>query len=157
MKKPFFFSLRDKLLLAVTLLVVVLVGGILFALNIILKPIGFDALKNDLARTNEVFHSFVLERSDNLVDKAALIAGLPRLTAALDIKKPKFDEVAATVTELCLDLNSTVRVPLFIVTDQDGRVLFDAFHIPEVNKALMENREPDPTKETTLDELSSCW
>ena len=157
MKKPFFFSLRDKLLLAVTLLLIVLVGGILFALNLILKPIGFDALKNDLARTNEVFHSFVLERSDNLVDKAALIAGLPRLTAALDVKKPKFEEVAATVTELCLDLNSTVRVPLFIVTDKDGRVLFDAFHIPEVNKALMENREPDPAKETTLDELAGDW
>ena len=144
------FKLRDKLLAAVALLVVVLVGGLLFILNARLKPVGIEALNADLDRTRTVFNSFVQERAANLADKAVLIAGLPRLTASLDVKKPRFDAVAATVTELCLDLNNTVRVPLFIVTDKEGRVLFNAFHIPEVNRALLEGREPDPARMKSL-------
>ncbi len=152
-----FFRLRDKLLLAVVLLVAVLMGSVLVALNARLRPIGIDALKSDLNRTNVVFNSFVRERSENLADKAVLIAGLPRLTAALDVKEPRFDAIAATVTELCLDLNQTARVPLFIVTDKTGRVLFDRFHIPEVNLALLQGREPDPAKEKPLEEFAGDW
>ena len=90
MKKLFYFHLRDKLLLAVILLVAVLMGSILLALNARLRPIGIDALKSDLNRTQEVFRSFVRERSENLADKAELIAGLPRLTAALDVQRTQF-------------------------------------------------------------------
>ncbi len=140
------FKLRDKLLAVITLLVVVLVGGVLFTLNARLGPVGIEALNADLDRTRTVFNSFIEERAANLKDKAVLIAGLPRLTAALDVKHPQFDTIAATVTELCLDLNDTVRVPLFIVTDKEGRALFNDFHIPEVNLALMEGREPDPAR-----------
>ncbi len=157
MRSPIFIRLRDKLLLAVVLLVAVLMGSVLVALNARLHPIGIDALKSDLDRTNVVFNSFVRERSDNLAEKAFLIAGLPRLTAALDVKDPKFDTIAATVTELCMDLNRTVGVPLFIVTDQTGRVLFDRFHIPEINLALLQGREPDPSKEKPLQEYAGDW
>src|SRR5690348_10393914 len=117
MPRTIFFRLRNKLLLAVALLVSGLMGGVLYALNAKLTPVGVNALSEDLQRTRRVFESFVSERTENLSDKSVLIAGLPRLVAALDVKKPKFDVVAATVTELCLDLNSTVRAPLFLVTD----------------------------------------
>jgi len=158
MPKTFLFRLRDKLLLGVALLVGGLMAGVLFTLDARLTPVGVNALAEDLERTRKVFESFVSERTENLSDKATLIAGLPRLTAALDVKKPKFDAIAATVTELCLDLNETVRAPFFLVTDAKGRVLFNAFHIPEVNKALMEGREPDPAKmKLKWNELAEGW
>jgi len=158
MPKTFLFRLRDKLLLGVALLVAGLMAGVLFTLDARLTPVGVNALAEDLERTRRVFESFVEERTANLSDKATLIAGLPRLTAALDEKKPKFDAIAATVTELCLDLNETVRAPFFLVTDAKGRVLFNAFHIPEVNKALAEGREPDPTKmKLKFSELADGW
>ena len=140
-------KIRDKILLALGLLVVALVGGLLGALNARLKPVGIEALNADLNRTRVVFNSFVEERTTNLENKAVLVAGLPRLVAALDVKKPKFEAIADTVTELCVDLNeSAVRVPLFIVTDRDGRVLFNNFHIPEKIRALLQGREPDPAR-----------
>src|SRR6185295_6942212 len=136
MPAPRLFRLRTKLLVAVTLLVVVLTATVLAILNARLKAESLDALNSDLSRTLSVFNSFVDEKTENLSDKATLLAGLPRLTAALDIKKAKFPDLAATVCELCLDLDNVVKADLFIVTDKGGRVLFDSHHIPEKILAL---------------------
>jgi len=141
------FRLRDKLLAAVTLLVVVLTVAIILILNVRLQAESRDALNADLDRTFSIFSSFVSQETGSLRDKAVLMAGLPRLTAALDVRKPKFSTMADTVSELCLDLSSSVKAPpLFVVTDKEGRVLFDSHHPPEEIVALRAGREPDPSK-----------
>jgi class 3 adenylate cyclase len=141
------FRLRDKLLAAVTLLVVVLTLAILLILNARLQSESSNALDSDLDRTFSIFSSFVSQETGSLRDKAVLMAGLPRLTAALDVRKPKFSTMADTVSELCLDLSSSVKAPpLFVVTDKEGRVLFDSHHPPEEIVALRAGRDPDPAK-----------
>lgn len=141
------FRLRDKLLAAVTLLVVVLTIVILLILNARLQAEGSNALNADLDRTFSIFSSFINEEKGGLRDKAVLMAGLPRLTAALDVRKPKFTTMADTVSELCLDLSASVKAPpLFVVTDKVGRVLFDSHHPPEEIVALRAGREPDASK-----------
>ncbi len=141
------FRLRDKLLAAVTLLVVVLTVAILLILNARLQSESSNALNQDLDRTFSIFSSFADQETANLRDKAILMAGLPRLTAALDVRKPKFSTMADTVSELCLDLGSSVQAPpLFIVTDKNGQILFDSHHPPEEIVALRAGREPDPSK-----------
>src|SRR5579871_370407 len=91
------FRLRDKLLAAVTLLVVVLTVSILLILNVRLQAESSKALNADLDRTFSIFSSFVSQETSSLRDKAVLMAGLPRLTAALDVRKPKFSTMADTV------------------------------------------------------------
>jgi class 3 adenylate cyclase len=104
-------------------------------------------MKSDLDRTFSVFDSFVVQETDNLRDKAILMSGLPRLTAAMDVRKPNFSAMSNTVSDLCLDLSDSVKVPsLFIVTDKAGQVLFDSHHPPEEILALRQGREPDPSK-----------
>ena len=140
------FKLRDKLWVAQTLLVLVVVGGVLVLLNARLKAVSLQALNGDLTNTLSVFQNVVEERTANLAGKAQLVAGLPRLTAAIDVKRYDPIQVSNTVSELCLDLQDTVRAPLFLVVDAKGRVLFDNFHPPEEIRALREGREPDPAK-----------
>ena len=153
-----FLRLRDKLLIAVTLLVVVLTAAVLYSLNERLQSESLTALNADLNRTASTFNSFVDDNTANLADKAFLISGLPRLTAALDVRRPKFDALRATVSELCLDLNGVVRAPLFLVTDKTGRILFDSHHVPEDILALREGRDPDPKKmEDQPDASAADW
>jgi len=153
------FRLRDKLLAAVTLLVVVLTVSILLILNARLQAESSKALNADLDRTFSIFSSFVSQETSSLRDKAVLMAGLPRLTAALDVRKPKFSTMADTVSELCLDLSSSVKAPpLFVVTDKAGRVLFDSHHPPEEIVALRAGREPDPAKmKDTETVMADSW
>ncbi len=144
------FRLRDKLLFAVTLLVVVLISTVLYILNERLQSENLNALSADLNRTFSVFASFVNQETENLKDKAIFMSGLPRLTAALDVRKPKFSAMSATVSELCLDLGDSVKTPpLFIVTDKAGKVLFDSHHPPEEILALRAGREPDPNRKSS--------
>jgi class 3 adenylate cyclase len=154
------FKLRDKLLGAVTLLVLVLVGGVLLLLNDRLKAVSLQAVQTDLANTLSVFQNVVTEKSDNLAGQAVLLGALPRLTAAIDVKKYDAQQVSNTVTELCLDLLDTVRAPLFIVVDPKGRILFDALRVPETIRALREGREPDPEKvrlESVTARMADGW
>ncbi len=153
------FRLRDKLLAAVTLLVVVLTVSILLILNVRLQAESSKALNADLDRTFSIFSSFVSQETSSLRDKAVLMAGLPRLTAALDVRKPKFSTMADTVSELCLDLSSSVKAPpLFVVTDKTGRVLFDSHHPPEEIVALRAGREPDPAKMNSTEAvMADSW
>ncbi len=136
------FRLRDKLLAAVTVLVVLLVSAVLFTLNERLRTLAQDALNNQLANTLSVFDRVVQERVTSLTAKARLIADDSHLKAAIDVPNPN----VATTTDVCMLLNETVREPLFLVTDKRGKVLFDSFHIPEVNLALREGRDPDQSK-----------
>lgn len=136
--------LRDKLLFSVTVLVVLLVSVVLATLNSLLQADTNQTLDNDLNKTLSVFSRQVDERLAALRAKARFIAEDPRLKAAIDVPKPNVN----TTSEVCLNLNEIARESLFLVTDKHGRVLFDAFHIPEVILALREGREPDPQKMT---------
>ncbi|HTC20488.1 MAG TPA: cache domain-containing protein, partial [bacterium] len=141
------FRLRDKLLLFVTLLVVFLIATVLYILDQQVQSESLNSMKSDLDRTFSVFDSFVVQETDNLRDKAILMSGLPRLTAAMDVRRPNFSAMSNTVSDLCLDLSDSVKVPsLFIVTDKAGQVLFDSHHPPEEILALRQGREPDPSK-----------
>ncbi len=150
--------LRDKLLISVTLLVVVLIGAILYILNARLQSESLETLNNDLNQTYSVFASYVSQESDNLKDKAILISGLPRLTAALDVRRPKFKVMSDTVSELCLDLIDSVKAPpLFIVTDRKGTILFDSHRPPEEIVALRAGRAADPAKMNGQPVLANDW
>lgn len=144
---------------AMTILVVLLVGTVLFILNERLRSENLNTLNADLNRTFSVFAGFVSQETDSLRDKAILVSGLPRLTAALDVRKPKFPVMSATVSELCMDLSDSVKAPaLFIVTDKAGRVLFDSHHPSEKILALRAGREPDPSKkEDTNPVFADGW
>jgi len=134
--------LRDKLLISVTVLVIVLVSAVLYTLNERLQSLAGDALNTDLANTLSIFNRLVDERRSSLSAKAVLIADDSHLKAAIDVAKPN----VATTTDVCMLLNDTAQERLFLVTDKHGKVLFDSFHIPEVNLALREGRDPDPAK-----------
>jgi class 3 adenylate cyclase len=150
------FRLRDKLLVAVSLLVVVLTGAILIILNARLQSENIATLQTDLQRTFSVFESFVTSERENLRDKAILMSGLPRLTASLDVKKPKFTPMALTVSELCMNLSDSVKAPsLFIVTDKAGNILYDSHHPPQAILDLRANKEP--TKEELTPVSASDW
>jgi class 3 adenylate cyclase len=136
--------LRDKLLISVTVLVVLLVSVVLATLNIRLQADTNQTLDNDLNKTLSVFSRQVEERLTALRAKARFIAEDPRLKAAIDVPKPNVN----TTSEVCLNLNEIARENLFLVTDKHGKVLFDSFHIPEVILALREGREPDAGKLT---------
>ncbi|HVZ80600.1 MAG TPA: adenylate/guanylate cyclase domain-containing protein [bacterium] len=142
--------LRDKLLFAVALLVVVLTGAILLILSTRIRSEEDATLLTDIQRTFSVFESFVSSERENLRDKAVLMSGLPRLTAALDVKKPKFADMANTVSELCLDLSDSVKAPpLFIVTDKKGNILYDSHHPPQAILDLRAGKDPAPGPEPT--------
>src|SRR5262245_61007381 len=152
------FRLRDKLLFAVTLLVVILTATVLYIINERLQSENLSALNSDLNRTYSVFAGFLTQETDGLRDKAIFMSGLPRLTAALDVRKPKFAAMSATVSELCLDLSDSVKAPaLFLVTDKAGRVLFDSHHPPEAIVALRAGREPDKSKMHPEPVLADGW
>ena len=141
------FRLRDKLLFAVSLLVVAVTGAILLILSNRVRSEDTATLQTDLQRTFTVFESFVTSERENLRDKAILMSGLPRLTAALDVKRPKFADMAFTVSELCLSLSDSVKAPpLFIVTDKTGNILFDSHHPPQAILDLRAGKEPSKTE-----------
>lgn len=143
-------KLRDKLLFSVSLLVVVLAGAILFILNARVKSENIQTLQSDLQRTYSVFDSLLTLQRDNLRGQAILISGLPRLTASLDVKKPKFTAMANTVSELCLALGDSVKLPsLFIVADKKGDILFDSHHPPQAILDLRAGRESKGPSELT--------
>ncbi len=152
------FRLRDKLLAAMTILVVLLVATILYILNERLQSENLNSLNADLNRTYSVFAGFVSQETDSLRDKAILVSGLPRLTAALDVRKPKFSAVSDTVSELCLDLSDSVKAPpLFIVADKAGQILFDSHHPPEKILALRAGREPSAGQLEPAPVLADGW
>ena len=134
--------LRDKLLISVTALVVLLVSVVLYTLNERLQTVAGDALNNDLSRTLTVFDRIIKESTSGLLSKATLIADDSHLKASIDVPKPN----VTTTTDVCMGLNETAQTPLFLVVDKHGKLLFDSFHIPEANLALREGREPDPKK-----------
>jgi len=134
--------LRDKLLIAVIALVVLLVSVVLYTLNERLQTVASDALNNDLSRTLTVFDRIIRESTSSLLSKATLIADDSHLKASIDVPKPD----VTTTTDVCLGLNDTAQTPLFLVVDKHGKLLFDSKHIPEINLALREGREPDPKK-----------
>jgi adenylate cyclase len=146
--------LRDKLLISVTVLVVLLVSVVLATLNIRLQADTNQTLDNDLNKTLSVFKRQVDDRLLSLRAKARFIAEDPRLKAAIDLPKPNEN----TTSEVCLNLNEIARESLFLVTDKHGKLLFDSFHIPEAILALREGREPDPEKmAATAPVMADSW
>ncbi len=146
--------LRDKLLISVTVLVVLLVSVVLATLNIRLQADTNQTLDSDLNKTLSVFKRQVDDRLLSLRAKARFIAEDPRLKAAIDVSKPNEN----TTSEVCLNLNEIARENLFLVTDKHGKLLFDSFHIPEAILALREGREPDPKKmATAAPVLADSW
>ena len=135
------FRLRDKLLLAITALVILLVTAVLFTLGWRLQASTNETLDNDLNKTRAVFDHLQSEQSRTLLAKAVLIADAPHLKAAIDVAKPN----VATTTDACLSLKGTAQEPLFLVTDKHGKLLFDSFN-KEAISALQEGRPADPKK-----------
>ncbi|HUO57064.1 MAG TPA: adenylate/guanylate cyclase domain-containing protein [bacterium] len=140
----FLSRLRDKLLLAIAALVLVLIGAVLYTMNARLQSVANEALYKDLSKTLTIFNRIVQERLSSLTSEAVLLSDDSHLKAALDVPSPN----VATTTDVCLVLSGASKDPdrLFLVTDRKGRILYDSFHIPEVNLALREGRDPDPKK-----------
>jgi class 3 adenylate cyclase len=139
------FRLRDKLLMSVTVLVILLISAILFILNGRLQASTKETLDNDLAKTRAVFNHLQTEQGKALMAKAVLIADAPHLKAAIDVAKPNM----ATTTDQCIGLKKTAQEPLFLVTDKHGKLLFDSFN-NEAIQAFEQGREADPKKMATL-------
>ena len=80
--------LRDKLLISVTVLVIVLVCAVLYTLNERLQGSASEAINANLANTLNIFNRLVDERRSSLSAKAVLIADDSHLKAAIDVAKP---------------------------------------------------------------------
>ena len=80
-------------------------------------------IEKDLAQTQLVFESFLMARTNWLQAQCEVVAEDPRFTAPLDIINPEFDYQAQTVLREARKFQRIIGSDLFMVTNNQGRIL----------------------------------
>jgi class 3 adenylate cyclase len=121
-KKLFFPSLRNRLLVLTVALVVVISGAILFIVRNEIRVLTKTQLQHDFSTTYQTFNRFMTLRNERLIESCMLISELPILKAQLSTKDP------GTLKDYILMRDESpaklVEVDLFTLTNEKGQVLF---------------------------------
>ncbi len=146
-KVPPTFTLRDRFLGASVLLTLLVLGGVLFFLNTRLSTTSQQTVITGLTDTLSFFQQGLQTRSDRLRARALAVASHPRVADALS-PDPFLGPFPAppSIPELCLALRDLAASPLFVLTNAEGRVLFDSTQPSEEILALQDKRAPVPEK-----------
>ncbi|MDA0711675.1 MAG: hypothetical protein O3B73_15865, partial [bacterium] len=104
-------------------IVIVITGLSLVVLQAFVSDHVESQIAKDLTRTQLVFESFIMARTDWLQAQCEVIAEDPRFTAPLDIVNPDFEYHAQTLLRESRKFQRIVGSDLFMVTNLKGRVL----------------------------------
>jgi class 3 adenylate cyclase len=131
-------SLRNRLLVLTTALVVLISGSVLFIVRNEVHTVTDAKLQQDFTNTYQTFSRFLSLRNQRLVESCVLISELPVLKAQLSTHDP------ATIKNYVMDQRESpaklVQVDLFTLTDDKGRVLFRLDHPEKFGDTLTANR-----------------
>ena len=144
-------TLRNRLLILTTILVVLVAGSVLLIVNFKVRDLVNDKLQKDFDITYHTFNRFLSLRNERLVESCLLISELPVLKAQLSTHDP------ATIKDYILSREESparlIGVDLFTLTNEKGQVLFRLDHpekfgdtlasIPVIRHAL-EGKDPTP-------------
>ena len=144
-------TLRNRLLILTTILVVLIAGSVLLIVNFKVRDLVNDKLQKDFDITYNTFNRFNSLRNERLVESCLLISELPILKAQLSTHDP------ATIKDYILSREESparlIGVDLFTLTNEKGQVLFRLDHpekfgdtlasIPVIHLAL-EGKDPTP-------------
>lgn len=106
-------------------------------------------IQEDLERTQLVFESFMMARTDWLQAQCEVIAEDPRFTAPLDIFNPEFEYQARTVLREARRFQRVIGSDLFMVTNHEGRVLARLAIVPlprEADPSLLSHLSSHPNE-----------
>ncbi len=123
------FRLRDKLLIWVMILIVLLVSLVLFFLNGQFRAIESDALDKALGNSLKVFRHILEEKRSNVSQRADLIADDPQIKSLLKNRHPKPEAVKT----ICRDILGSAG-GLLLVADKGGSLAVDSLE-PSPNSA----------------------
>lgn len=116
-------SLRNRVLIFVAAVVVLLVGSSLVVVHWFAGRQVEVLVRDDLFDTRSVFEEFMAERADWLYSQGWVVAEDPRFTATLDIADPDFDSQARTVLREAVRFQEIIGSDLFVVSGATGRTL----------------------------------
>ena len=115
-------TLRNRLLILTTILVVLIAGSVLMIVNFEVRNLINDKLQSDFDITYHTFNRFLSLRNERLIESCLLISELPILKAQLSTHDP------ATIKDYILTREESparlVGVDLFTLTNEKGQVLF---------------------------------
>ncbi len=119
-------SLRKRLLVLTSALVVLISGSVLLVVREEVHALTNSKIQQDFTNTFQTFKRFLSLRNQRLVESCKLISELPVLKAQLSTKDP------ATIKDYVLYRQESpaklVHVDLFTITDEKGQVLFRLDH-----------------------------
>ena len=119
-------TLRNRLLILTTILVVLIAGSVLLIVNFKVRDLVNDKLQKDFDITYHTFNRFLSLRNERLVESCLLISELPILKAQLSTHDP------ATIKDYVLSREESparlIGVDLFTLTNEKGQVLFRLDH-----------------------------
>jgi class 3 adenylate cyclase len=144
-------TLRNRLLILTTILVVLIAGSVLMIVNFKVRDLVNDKLQKDFDITYHTFNRFLSLRNERLVESCLLISELPILKAQLSTHDP------TTIKDYILSREESparlIGVDLFTLTNEKGQVLFRLDHpekfgdtlasLPVIHHAL-EGKDPTP-------------
>jgi class 3 adenylate cyclase len=144
-------TLRNRLLILTTILVVLIAGSVLAIVNFKVQDLVNDKLQKDFDITYHTFNRFLSLRNERLVESCLLISELPILKAQLSTHDP------ATIKDYILSREESparlIGVDLFTLTNEKGQVLFRLDHpekfgdtlasVPVIRHAL-DGKDPTP-------------
>ena len=110
-------TLKYKIFLLVSLLVVGMLLATLQVANQIISSTSETAVRDDLARTKRVFDALQASQLQALVNQHQVLADSPQLKAAAEVKDP------ATMLDTISEISSAAGVPLIMGTDKRGALL----------------------------------
>ncbi len=116
-------SLRGKMLIFTFGIVVVLMGLSLGVIHHFVAGRVEQQVREDLEKTRLVFETFMKERARWLRSQCEVVAEDPRFTATLDIRAPDLEYQSRTVLREARQFQSIIGSDLFLVTNQEARVL----------------------------------
>jgi sigma-B regulation protein RsbU (phosphoserine phosphatase) len=115
-------KLRTGMLLGITLLVSAIIGATVVAVSVVVERSERAKLREDLARSRQVFDELLGYRHSVLRSDCRVVANEPRLRATVATRDISRETVVGVVTELRTSLGSD----LFLLTDADGILVVDA-------------------------------
>ncbi|RPI02792.1 MAG: HAMP domain-containing protein [Ignavibacteriae bacterium] len=151
--KPLFgTTLRNRLLILTTILVVLISGSVLLIVNFKVRDLVNDKLQKDFDITYHTFNRFLSLRNDRLVESCLLISELPILKAQLSTHDP------ATIKDYILSREESparlIGADLFTLTNEKGQVLFRLDHPEKFGDTLTVIRHALEGKDPAPDDIS---
>ncbi len=110
-------NLRNKILLSITALVIVLTTVVLLIVNHLMAQQIRQKITEDFHVTHRNFERFLRLRGEQLISSSFFLSEEPTLVAALETKDPR------TVLQNVRVLSANVPVDIFTVTNEQGVVL----------------------------------